>query len=270
MTRKILFLILPLSFLLVSSVFAATDWCASANMKGAWKFEETSGSVIDCTSNGNNGTVTSGTQGVTGKYGNAIDFNQNNNEKLNFGSATSLDDLTQKTLGAWVYPDTDGDNSGGSCNGGVVFHKSEWGFCIQPTDKIRFFHRWNGGQTSWDTTNADVSYGAWHHWAVKYDRGSTTNDPVIWVDGVVKSTNNPNPCCSSANSDGWSNLHSAQNGNDINEFDGKYDEAFYYSGMLTDTDINEIKDSGLDGLQGSTAAYSGRGIARAVGRGMGR
>ncbi|MBL8012435.1 MAG: hypothetical protein JNN05_01170 [Candidatus Omnitrophica bacterium] len=270
MILRILSVTLLLNFLLIAGpAIAATDWCASANMKGAWKIDETSGTIQDCTSNNNDGTNNAGSLNVSGKFGTAIDYNQNNNEYLDFGSPTAFDNVTQKTIGAWTYIDTDGDNSSARCNAGVIFQKTEWGFCIEPTDKMRYFHRWNGGQTSWDTTNADVTYAAWTHWAVKYDRSSSSNDPTIYKDGVAKSTNNPTPCCSGANDDSGSSLLMA-NIFDVDEWDGKFDEAFFYSGMMTSTDINEIKDSGLDGLQGTSDVYSGRGIGRGIGRGVGR
>lgn len=51
--------------------------------------------------------------------------------------------------------------------------------------RVRYSYAWNAGATNavWEY-QTDVSLNAWHHLLITYDRGSTTNDPLIYVDGV--------------------------------------------------------------------------------------
>ncbi len=54
--------------------------------------------------------------------------------------------------------------------------------------KIVFRYRWStstNGVAQWSTATGSVALGRWHHIGVSYDRGSTSNDPIIYIDGVL-------------------------------------------------------------------------------------
>lgn len=247
-------------FLTSASNVWATNWCNSANMKGAWKFDETSGTMFDCTSNANNGTTTA-SPNATGKFGKAIDY-QMFNGNTNFGSAASLDNISQLSIGAWIAPDTEGDlNDNGRCDAGVIMTKAQWGLCLKTTNKLRFFSRWDGGTTPWNTSSTVVSAwdGTFHHVAATYDRSSSSNSPVIYFDGVSVGIAANSPCCSAANSDAAEDLTIGlfnPASIDTTDFDGRIDEAFIYSGILTGSDISDIMNNGLDGTQGVVASHT--------------
>lgn len=251
--KKLILLFLGLFILFVPSSYA-TNWCNDANMRGAWLFNEASGTLQDCTSNNNDGTASGGgtTVGVAGKYSLGVDFSGATDDQVGFGSAASLDDIGTISVGGWIAPDTVGNTAGGRCSYGVILGKDEWALCLE-NKKIRFYYRWDGGQNSWDTT-ADVVANwdsSWHHVAATYNGTSASNDAIIYFDGVAVATNDPSPCCSAINTDAGSNLRAGIGIGDVSEFDGKMDELFVYAGILNSSQISEIKDSGLQGDQGS-------------------
>jgi hypothetical protein len=80
----------------------------------------------------------------------------------------------------WTYRTGDG---GGSV--GRVFDKREAGAEVELlrvfTTNYLFARRWSGGLAEW--TVAIPAVNEWHHIAITYDSGSTSNDPVIYIDG---------------------------------------------------------------------------------------
>lgn len=252
---KYIFLVVCSLLIGIVNAQAATNYCNDSNMGAAYKFNETSGNALDCTSHANDCTVTNVTQNATGKYGAAANFTQINNAGMNCGSGASIDNFIAHSGGAWVNATTDGNNDVNNCTAGVVMTKGSdairnWIFCISPTDKLDYMRRW-GDTNHWITTSSVIQYGSFHHWAFTYDGNSSSNQALIYYDGVAQATNSRTPT-GSITDDSSSSLHIGVNdGDDGNEFDGVIDEAFYYNGVLTSTQINEIMNSGLDGTQGS-------------------
>ena len=61
-------------------MISGTAYCAlTDNIISYWKLDETSGNAVDATGNGHTGTVTTATQGVSGKIGNAVNFTGSGN-----------------------------------------------------------------------------------------------------------------------------------------------------------------------------------------------
>lgn len=44
--------------------------------------------------------------------------------------------------------------------------------------------RWSGALAAWYTNSAYATTGQWYHFAVTYDNASTSNDPIIYVNGA--------------------------------------------------------------------------------------
>lgn len=226
------------------------NYCADSNMKAAYYLNETSGNALDCTSNANNCTNTSVTRNVTGKYGQAYDFTQINNASLSCGSAASVDDIVSISAGTWLQPDTDGSNDGVACNAASIITKdpssSGWGFCMQTTAQLRYCQKWTGGRVCWTTTDTPLTFDGttWQHVAVTYAGTGTGTDPLIYKDGASRTVGNQTPF-GTRESDAALTLSIGSEGGNLGEADTRMDEPFLYSGILTSTQINDIKDNGL-------------------------
>lgn len=82
------------------------DTMPTAGLIGYWKLDETSGTtVMDSSGNGNNGTMqymSPATDRVSGKFGNALDFD-GNNDRVSFGTPALFNNLNNfYTMSAWV------------------------------------------------------------------------------------------------------------------------------------------------------------------------
>ncbi|MCK5591826.1 MAG: hypothetical protein KAI72_07710, partial [Candidatus Pacebacteria bacterium] len=99
----------------------STDFTRDSDCVAAWKFDETSGAVID-SCGVNSGTI-SGTvvRGSPGQYDNAIEFlgyYGGNNAIVRLGSDASVDNLRARTFTAWIHP-----HSMGSYDSGTIINK---------------------------------------------------------------------------------------------------------------------------------------------------
>lgn len=273
MTARIQHLILFLSLIFVSPAFGATDWTANANTKIAHKFEETSGNYLDSSSNGNHGIIEgSVTRGATGKFGSlAVRFTQVNNAAVRINSSTSLNNIDPITVCVWANNNSDGENSVNTSDAGYIIEKNirSWMFALKQTNKLRWLVHYSGGNTSWDTSNAVVGYGAFEHYAVVHQRSAGASPkPVMYVNGVSVGLTSPTPSGTIDNDTGTNIYIGISTTGGVNEADAIYDELLVNAAILTSTDINEVMDCGLDGLQCAGATYSGRGLGRGLGRGI--
>lgn len=246
--KKIIFL-LALSFLVHSNTWPA-DYCANSNMKAAYYLNESSGTLADCTSNANTCTATNspGAYNQTGQFGGAFDFQEVNNSFLSCGSAASIDNLTSKSAGLWVYPDSNGNNSGSICDAQTFLGKSDgndgWLLCQQQPSEIKFAQSFDFGRAVWTTTTAPVVTTGFQHIAVTYNGSSSSNDPIIYFNGVAQSQVDASPSVTIEADAGFTFRIATEEGN-LGEVDARIDEPFYYSGILTSTEVNDIKDNGL-------------------------
>jgi hypothetical protein len=112
-------------------------------------------------------------------YGN---FN-GSTSSINAGNPTMFDDIFNGagSITAWVHPKGLGGGSSGR-----IFDKSKWVLHLYTESnsvaKLRFFI--NEGDGVWTTTNNVLPFNAWSHVAVVYDGSSTSNNPVIYINGV--------------------------------------------------------------------------------------
>jgi hypothetical protein len=99
---------------------------------------------------------------------------------VTFPRVAAIEDLAQKSISFWVYMisgmstviTSNYDTTGGGHEVWIL------------TDHIQFNHAWSGSLGIWTAGSLLGVYGQWVHIVVTYDRGSTANDPVIYVNDV--------------------------------------------------------------------------------------
>lgn len=239
----------------------ATDWTAAAGARIAAKFEDAaaSGTINDSTSNNNDGTITNSTnvtQDVTGKYTKAIQFANGNNARANFGSAANLDNLANISVCVYLKNTSLGTASLVS-DKAMIYSKGyrSGSLNFQTTNQLRWAEHYVGGTINYDTTDSDVVTGAFQHTAVTCgDRSGANPAPTVtfYLDGVAQTTSPSGTPFLARDDDSAVSVLIGSEENDSGELDSVMDELFVYSGILTSTDVNEIKDNGMDGVSGST------------------
>ncbi|MEI7620398.1 MAG: LamG-like jellyroll fold domain-containing protein [Candidatus Falkowbacteria bacterium] len=127
-------------------------------------FNETSGQLIDSSGFGNNGTSTSVTYGVSGKYSSSLGFN-GTSSTITISNSPSLSVVNNLTYEAWVMP--------GAFVTSQILQKGSWDGSNLYED---LYSGWratlnlqsgSGASIGWSSGRPII--GAWYHLAMTYD-----------------------------------------------------------------------------------------------------
>lgn len=152
---------------------------------------------------------------------------------------------TQRTYSIWAY--TDGAGGGGR---GRFFEKRVAGAEVEllyynTTDAnqpfVHYVRHWSGTNGEWRTPTDSLSLGAWVNIIVTYDAGATTNDPVIYLNGVSQTITQivGDPTGSvDTNTDAY--VLGARGSDAIRNFDGKLAEFAIFNRILTSGEIADL------------------------------
>ncbi|MCP4263704.1 MAG: LamG domain-containing protein [Planctomycetes bacterium] len=175
MWRKLIYLI---CFVLMLSITGN----ASAELVAYWTFDEGSGDIIyDSSGNDNNGTI-SGAQWDAGKYGNALQFNGQDNY-VEVPNSESLEIATNVSIAAWIYWIDAGDGWQGILSKGPMAGPGE-NYSLFVNRSGRFFHfvlALDVGRVQQNSPNDSVVPDEWQHVCCTWD-GSVTR---IYINGEV-------------------------------------------------------------------------------------
>lgn len=202
-----------------------------------WKMEETSGTLVDSSTNGHNGTIqgtiTSDTSNTLNSVtSTAADFDGTTNY-VTFGNYAPLKIANFPiTVEAWVYLQTTGTYQN------IISHSPNIssGYMLYVTATGAIDARIGDGAGSASTnylsyiTTSTIATGAWHHVAAVYKK---QNDVKIFVDGVQQSTTTSGTGASMAYDAGTVNLGYSQSA----IYKGIIDEVAVYDYNLTATQI---------------------------------
>jgi len=182
------------------------------NPAGYWRLGEASGDAIDASGHGNDGTVTGVTQGQPGllAVGTATSYEFNGaSGDVTVPADAAINDIFAGggTIECLLNADSDGENDQGR-----IVQKVTWFWLMNQesagASRLRFGHHFSGNDGDWQTTDRVIVNGQTHHVVLTYDNSATTNDPVIYVDGVSVGVTEINaPPTGTADSDAANDLH---------------------------------------------------------------
>ncbi len=241
--------ILGLMFSFFCSLGWATNYCTDSNTKAAYKLDETSGTVTDCSSNANNSSsVTNVTQNTTGKWGVGVSFTNSNPQKILIPSSTSLNNINPITVCAWIKRSGAGGATGNLADDGTLLSKNwrSWALSLNTTLQVRWSVHYSGGTAAWTTTNGSIVTGTYTHVCVVHNR-TNGSAPSIYVNGTLQSTNS-NSTDATIDDDSGQAICMGEacdlNSDRLNAF---VDEVLIYGGALNSTQVTNIKNCGIDG-----------------------
>jgi len=91
----------------------------------------------------------------------------------------------QMSFAAWIYK-TDGTSGTTTRDRIIDFADTDIGFWTDADEKLNFNVKWGAGTSyTWSTANSVIPLSTWTHVAVTYDANSTSNNPVVYVNGAV-------------------------------------------------------------------------------------
>ena len=196
------------------------DYSSATQLQGWWRLNNSSSATLrvdDMSGRGRNGTFLSASefptintttypsvyvQQTTG----SVTFDGANN-KINIGTADTwnaiignnrptddgvdhdgdgvADDARGMSFTAWIRPTGKGENNFGRI---IDFGHSDITFYIGHSSgdpRLLFAAKWNSGDSAiWQTTQT-ITLNSWQHVAVTYDAGKTSNNPILYINGVA-------------------------------------------------------------------------------------
>lgn len=196
------------------------------NLLVYYKLDETSGTDVIDSSNGNNGTNSGCSVNQTGLLGESYEFSSGDN------IATTLSLSGDFSFSCWVY--LSGLPAGGTYYCLYSSGLSPW-IGISETGAVKF--HLNNGTYSADTGASKVSAGSWQHICVTLSE--TT--PHIYVNGVDESlTSSGTP--TAPNISGFTIGKKSDQA--TNYFIGKMDEVALFSSAISQSDVTTIFNTG--------------------------
>ena len=175
MCKKLIYLVV---FTLTLGLVSRT----SADLVGYWRLDEGSGTMVyDSSGNDNNGTI-HGAKWDAGKYGQALQFNGQDNY-VEVPTSDSLEIDTNVTIAAWIYWIDAGDGWQGILSKGPMSGPGE-NYSLFVNRDGRFFHfvlALNVGRVQQNSPNNSVVPNEWQHVCCTWD-GSVTR---IYITGEV-------------------------------------------------------------------------------------
>ncbi len=212
-----------------------------------WNFDEKTGvTAADRGTGAKNGTLSGNTLWSAGKYGSAVRFDGASGV-VSVGGFTPPTIMTYET---WFNAQGLGENSLGR----IAVHSNFDIFLL--ASSLQFQANWS---TAGKWTISIPTFGTWHHLAVVYDFGSTSNTPTIYIDGVSQTVTNTQAAVGSITLSS-ATLRIGNTSGDDRTFDGSIDEMKVFNYARTQGqvayDFNRGAPIGwwkFDDCQGTTA-----------------
>lgn len=248
MIRILLFL------LFITSNVLASDYCTS-DAKGCWLYTEGSGTTVaDTTPNGNTGNFSSSghptwtSSGLPAAYMHYATSSAANTDYVNAGSGTSIDNLSQISISVWVK---------GSGTSGAQFIMSKFATGSYPTGWAIYFNiqtastayvafdRGFSTTTGAWRTSSTITHTNWNHIVITYNKSSTSNDPIIYINGVSQTITKAQAPVGTATDESAGSLFFGRTSDSTYKFDGQIGEAAVFDRILTSTEVSDIYNNGL-------------------------
>jgi hypothetical protein len=226
------------------------------NLVAYWKFDEGVGTTArDSSGNGLTATLGSGTWASSAVAGNVSSVSFDNPAALSLDGSSDYLSFTppthssQLTISAWIKRTADGDTFPRI----VTLPTARLYLNIASagvSDKIGFYQDCAGTDGQWETTTT-FTRAAWHHIAVTYNFGSTSNDPILYLDGVVQAqTETVTPTSTTCTNTGTGYI-GGQNATSSN-LAARIDDVRIYNTILTQAQITALAGGGYAGTGGTT------------------
>jgi hypothetical protein len=162
------------------------------SFKGVWHLNTT---LLDSTSNDNDGTNSvPGPDDGPGYIANGRDYGIT--DYSNMGSGASIDNVFNggATVSVWIYPE-----GWGGADFGRILDKATatsgangWVICLDGGvspwyNQLLFYRGFSTNRGLWMSGDNTIAINEWHHIVITYDDSSVSNDPSIYINGVLES-----------------------------------------------------------------------------------
>ncbi len=221
-----------------------TDWCSDANNEGCWRFNTASGQLTDESTNDNTATNTD-----------AVNESCEMDECFAFNGSTAYLDtnyavgtITDFSWGARIrMDDTPGSEEaimGVFDPDGTYQALIQADFSSSATPNCRIREADGSASACVVTATGDITTAAWHRVDCVFDKGTSLK---IYVDGVENNSQTTLTNCNGTISlEGQELYVGARNFTTKIFFDGKIDEVSIFDRVLSDADVLDMYNNGLN------------------------
>ncbi len=215
---------------------------------GLWSFDgpDVSGTTAsDRSGNGNTGTLTNGPVPVAGTLGQGLSFD-GVNDWVAVPQSSSINNLNTFTLSLWVYPISDTNN-----NSPRMLSKSETNTAANGAFNLNdeggnlnlYANRWATTAGDFQLVTTIIPLKTWTHIAVTYDYGSTSNVPVMYINGTSRAVTVTTAPAGTRGSETEA-LNIGSNTAATRAFNGSIDDVRLYNRALSAQEVADLYNLG--------------------------
>ena len=228
----------------------AIEWAGGTNLSltplAHWKLDETSGLTAVDSEGGHDGMLINGPTWTPGQIDGALAFD-GSDDYVDLTSDAELDDLFvgTATVMAWISPASWGGNGYGR-----IFDKSSspsatgdgWAIRLNKDNGgLNFGQGFTTKRGWWRFAESSIDFDTWQHIALAYDASSTSNDPIVYMNGNPVAVTRVDAPSGDVRSDAMLDLRLGSHASAVfNVFDGSIDDARIYDRLLSAAEIAEI------------------------------
>jgi len=207
---------------------------------GYWSFDSNSVSknhVKDISGNGNDGSMTSRPDLVTGKIGQALQFNDRN-RYVDLGSQALINNLHALSFSAWVYPIAGSGEERIIDKGGI--NSSGWLVNLNNSAKNwHFIAYFTGGSVERSNDYNTTEHDMWQHIVVTWDGSATGTNVKMYVNGEETAYRSTFDGSGSRNDDATYHLYLGD-ASSLIPYNGLIDEVRIYNRVLSADEVKEL------------------------------
>ena len=156
---------------------------------------------------------------------------------IDYGADASIGDFVTQTISLWIQMDVLGGNTK------VMIAKnssSQWFVIIISTGVLRFRHQWTTTEGVWQVTTPVLVIDTRYHIVITYNGGATTNDPVIYFNGISQTVTENTTPVGSLTADAAQSLTSPNLGT-VPHYDGLQSHLAYDNTLWSAAEVNRAK-----------------------------
>ena len=165
---------------------------------------------------------------------------------ISFSPVTAVTGLTQRTYALWFRPDVVNiDQSLFGTYYNASSQDNEYVLLSAATGaKVDFWANWETSGGWWRTSSNQLTAATWAHIVVTYDASLTTNDPIIYINGVSVSITEVSTPAGAWWSGSNSDLAISDPDYAVAAADGKFADARVYNTILSAADVLALYNAG--------------------------
>ena len=171
-----------------------------------------------------------------------VDFD-GSDDYIKVDANSSINNLfaTGGTFTAWIKPNSDGETAGRIAEKGFLLYTNP---TSGSTSKLNISIPFSTTAGGWVTTNYEINFGVWQHIAITYDGSSTSNEAIMYFNGISVSVYNSTSPVGTISAD-TADLYIGNNSATTRSFNGSMASVATYNTAKSADEVYAIYQQGI-------------------------